>query len=143
MRIRKIIVALLVSSFAAASASAVVMPDAEGRTLDAPGVGTFVVTGCGPGLVLRLYAGDEDFEGLDSAPDIYGVECDVGLLYWDDGGRELFYWKSDDGGYSIWVWRPGGSPALVAWSWTRPAYTAEGVDGGPRPASVRWLPDDE
>jgi hypothetical protein len=111
--------------------------------LEAPGVGTFVVMGRGPGLVLRLYPAGEDYEGLDSAPDAYDVACDIGLLYWDEGARELFYWKSDDGGYSIWVWRPGASPTLVAWSWTRPALIAAAVAGGPRPEAPRFLPGDD
>jgi hypothetical protein len=136
---------VLLLSFAATAFAAEVLPAAEGRELEAPGVGTFVVMGRGPGLVLRLYPeGGGDYEGLDSAPDAYELECDLGLLYWDDDARELFYWKSDEGGYSIWVWRPGGeAPALVAWSWTRPALTPAEVAGGPRPLAPNVHAEDD
>jgi hypothetical protein len=137
------VVVVLVLVPAAASAAAV-LPAADGWTLEATGVGTFVVKGSGPGLYLQLRPeGGGDAEGIDSAPDVYEIECDLGLLYWDDEAGELFYWKSDDGGYSIWVWRPGGERALVAWSWTRPAYTAAGVAGGPRPILLPMHDEDE
>ena len=127
-----------------AAAAAAVLPAPDGRTLEAPAVGKFVITVSGPGFVLRLYPeGGGDYEGIDSAPDAYEIECDLGILYWDDEGRQLFYWKSDDGGYSIWVWRPGGEAALVAWSWTRPAYTPEAVAGGPRPVLLPMHGEDE
>jgi len=128
----------------ATASGAVVLPAEDGHELEAPGVGTFVVTVSGPGYVLRLYPeGGGEYEGLDSAPDAYELECDLGLLYWDDDAGELFYWKTDEGGYSIWVWRRGGEAALVAWSWTRPAYTAAAVAGGPRPEATRIHDEDD
>jgi len=133
-----VIVSVIVNGVAAHAA--VVLPAADGHLLDAGFAGRFVVTGSGPGLVLRWLKFDDSVEGIDGAPDVSEVKCDMQILSWDDVNRELFYWKSDQGGYSIWVWRPDGAPALVAWSYTQPATTMEGLGGGRRPLNDLSVP---
>lgn len=141
MRISKrIFYTAVVILWGVAAHAAVVAPAADGHSLDAGFAGRFVVTGSGPGLVLRWLKFDDSVVGIDSAPDAYEIRCDMQILSWDDDAHELFYWKSDEGGYSIWVWRPEGEPRLVGWSYTQPAGTAEGLKGGLRPLNDLSVP---
>lgn len=124
----------------AAAHAAVVLPAVDGHSLDAGFAGRFVVTGSGPGLVLRWLKFDDSVEGIDSAPDVSEIKCDMQILSWNDESHELFYWKSDEGGYSIWAWRPEYEPKLIAWSYTQPATTMEGLKGGLRPLNDLSVP---
>jgi hypothetical protein len=137
-------VAILVGAIlmGVAAHAAVVLPAADGWTLDAGDVGLFFVkAGPGPGVALLLKTPADESAFVDNSLDVNKVRCDMQILSWDDMNRELFYWKSDGEGYSIWVWRPGGEPQLIAWSYTQPAGTMEGLGGGLRPLNT-WNPEE-
>jgi hypothetical protein len=108
----------------------VILPAADGHSLDAGFAGRFAVSDFGEGLKLRLNAFDDSVVEIDAAPGVFDVLPEMQILSWDDVRHELYYWKTYGSYYSIWAWRLGGKPQLVAWSYTQPAATMEGLGGG-------------